>query len=679
MNTSLSNPLLQTGGLPLFDQIKPEHVNQAMDELLISASKALELVTASDFPSDWHAIAKVLDVCTEQLSMSWGAVSHLNHVADSPELRAAYNDALPKVTEFWTRLGADERLYAKYKAIDSAQLNAPQKQALKNALRNFVLGGADLQGEAKTRYAAIQERMAELSQKFSENALDATDRFSLFVSEADLAGVPQDVIQTARAAAEKDGKEGYKLSLKMPCYLPVMQFASSSDLRQKLYKAYVTRASDQSDAEFASLDNSELIQEILQLRQEEALLLGYPNYAEVSVATKMADSPAKVISFLRDLSQRARPFAEKDLADMRQFASEHLNLQNPQAWDWPYIGEKFKEARYSFSEQEVKQYFTAPKVLQGLFKIIETLFEVSIQEDKAPVWHPAVSFYRIERNGQLVGQFYLDQPARAGKRGGAWMDDVRARWLRPDNGQLQTPVAHLVCNFAEGVDGNPALLTHDDVITLFHEFGHGLHSLFSKVNYQTLAGTNVPRDFVEYPSQVNEMWASWPQVLKNYAVHYQTGEPMPQQLLDKALAAQKFNQGFATSEQLMATLTDMALHQLTPVQVPAAEKLMQFEAGVLTAAGASLPMLPPRYRLPYFSHSMGGYSAGYYAYIWSEVLDADTVEWFKHNGGMTRANGQHFRDSLLSRGNSEDAMQLYVKFRGAEPDVKPLLERRGLN
>ncbi|MEY3761967.1 MAG: Oligopeptidase, partial [Pseudomonadota bacterium] len=345
MNPLLSNPLLQTGGLPLFDQIKPEHVNQAMDELLISTSKALELVTASDFPSDWHAIAKVLDVCTEQLSMSWGAVSHLNHVADSPELRAAYNDALPKVTEFWTRLGADERLYAKYKAVNAEQLDAPQKQALKNALRNFVLGGADLQGEAKTRYAAIQERMAELSQKFSENALDATDRFSLFVSEADLAGVPDDVIHTARAAAEKDGKEGYKLSLKMPCYLPVMQFATSSDLRQKLYRAYVTRASDQTDAEFASLDNSELIQEILQLRQEEALLLGYQNYAEISVATKMADSPAKVISFLRDLSQRARPFAQKDLADMRQFASEHLNLQNPQAWDWPYIGEKLKEAR----------------------------------------------------------------------------------------------------------------------------------------------------------------------------------------------------------------------------------------------------------------------------------------------------------------------------------------------
>ena len=429
MNTSLPNPLLQTGGLPLFDQIKPEHVNQALDELLISSSKALELVTASDFPSDWHAISKVLDVCIEKLSTSWGAVSHLNHVADTPELRAAYNDALPKVTEFLTRLGSDERLYAKYKAVNAEQLDASQKQALKNALRNFVLGGADLQGEAKTRYSAIQERMAELSQKFSENALDATDRFTLFVSEADLAGVPQDVIQAARTAAEKDGKEGYKLSLKMPCYLPVMQFATSSDLRQKLYRAYVTRASDQTDAEFASLDNSELIQEILQLRQEEALLLGYQNYAEVSVATKMADSPAKVISFLRDLSQRARPFAEKDLADMRQFASEHLNLQNPQAWDWPYIGEKLKEARYSFSEQEVKQYFTAPKVLQGLFKIIETLFEVSIHADKAPVWHPAVSFYRIERNGQLVGQFYLDQPARAGMRGGAWMDDVRARWL----------------------------------------------------------------------------------------------------------------------------------------------------------------------------------------------------------------------------------------------------------
>ena len=679
MKTSLSNPLLQTGGLPLFDQIKPEHVNQAMDELLISASKALELVTASDFPSDWHAIAKVLDVCTEQLSMSWGAVSHLNHVADSPELRAAYNDALPKVTEFWTRLGADERLYAKYKAIDSAQLNAPQKQALKNALRNFVLGGADLQGEAKTRYAAIQERMAELSQKFSENALDATDRFSLFVSEADLAGVPQDVIQTARAAAEKDGKEGYKLSLKMPCYLPVMQFASSSDLRQKLYRAYVTRASDQSDAEFASLDNSELIQEILQLRQEEALLLGYPNYAEVSVATKMADSPAKVISFLRDLSQRARPFAEKDLADMRQFASEHLNLQDPQAWDWPYIGEKLKEARYSFSEQEVKQYFTAPKVLQGLFKIIETLFEVSIQQDNAPVWHPAVSFYRIERNGQLVGQFYLDQPARAGKRGGAWMDDVRARWLRPDNGQLQTPVAHLVCNFAEGVDGNPALLTHDDVITLFHEFGHGLHHMLTQVNERDVSGiSGVEWDAVELPSQFMENFCWEWSVLKHMTSHVTTGAPLPRELFDKMVAAKNFQSGLQTLRQIELALLDMLLHS----EHKPTEKLMP----VLDKVRAEVAVMqaPAFNRWAHtFSHIFaGGYAAGYYSYKWAEVLSADAYAAFEEtaqaDGSPSLETGRRYREAILEAGGSRPALESFIAFRGREPSINALLRHQGM-
>ena len=679
MNTSLPNPLLQTGGLPLFDQIKPEHVNPAMDELLISSSKALELVTASDFPSDWHAISKVLDVCIEKLSTSWGAVSHLNHVADTPELRAAYNDALPKVTEFWTRLGADERLYAKYKAVNSEQLDAPQKQALKNALRNFVLGGADLQGEAKTRYSAIQERMAELSQKFSENALDATDRFSLFVSEADLAGVPQDVIQAARTAAEKDGQEGYKLSLKMPCYLPVMQFATSSDLRQKLYRAYVTRASDQTDAEFASLDNSELIQEILQLRQEEALLLGYQNYAEVSVATKMADSPAKVISFLRDLSQRARPFAEKDLADMRQFASEHLNLQNPQAWDWPYIGEKLKEARYSFSEQEVKQYFTAPKVLQGLFKIIETLFEVSIQVDKAPVWHPAVSFYRIERNGQLVGQFYLDQPARAGKRGGAWMDDVRARWLRPDNGQLQTPVAHLVCNFAEGVDGNPALLTHDDVITLFHEFGHGLHHMLTQVNERDVSGiSGVEWDAVELPSQFMENFCWEWSVLKHMTSHVTTGVPLPRELFDKMVAAKNFQSGLQTLRQIELALLDMLLHsEHKPAEtlMPVLEKV-RAEVAVIQA--------PAFNRWAHtFSHIFaGGYAAGYYSYKWAEVLSADAYAAFEEtaqpDGSPSPDTGRRYRQAILEAGGSRPALESFIAFRGREPSINALLRHQGM-
>ena len=680
MTTSSTNPLLQTAELPLFDQIKPEHVNAAVDQLLSAASDALEHVTQKTFPAEWQAIAKVLDVCTERLGSAWGAVSHLNSVADSPELRAAYNDALPKVTEFWTRLGADERLYAKYKAVNSVQLDEAQQQALRNALRNFVLGGAELQGENKRRYAAIQERMAELSQKFSENALDATDRFSLFVTEEALAGVPEDVKNTARAAAEKEGQPDYKLTLKMPCYLPVMQFAVSSDVRQKLYRAYVTRASDQADNQFAELDNSKLIQEILQLRQEEAKLLGYQNFAEVSVATKMADSPDNVIAFLRDLSMRARPFAEKDLQDMRQFAAEHLKLQNPQAWDWPYIGEKLKEARYSFSEQEVKQYFTAPKVLQGLFKIIETLFEVNIQPDTAPVWHPAVGFYRIERNGQLVGQFYLDPPARAGKRGGAWMDDVRSRWLRPDNGQLQTPVAHLVCNFAEGVEGNPALLTHDDVITLFHEFGHGLHHMLTQVNERDVSGiSGVEWDAVELPSQFMENFCwEWP-VIKYMTAHVKTGEPLPKALFDKMVAAKNFQSGLQTLRQIELALLDMLLHSEHNPQDDFMLVLHKVRAEVAV-------IQPPEFnRMAHtFSHIFaGGYAAGYYSYKWAEVLSADAYAAFEEtaqpDGSPSLETGRRYRQAILEAGGSRPALDSFIAFRGREPSINALLKHQGMS
>jgi len=679
MNLQNSNPLLQAPALPLFDQIKPEHVNVAVDELITAASKALETVTASEFPADWHAISKVLDVNTERLSTAWGAVSHLNSVADSPELRAAYNEALPKVTEFWTRLGADERLYAKYKLVPPESLDVAQTQALKNALRNFVLGGAELQGEAKARYASIQERMAELSQKFSENALDATDKFSINVTLDELDGVPQDVIHTARSLAEQEGKTGYKLSLKMPCYLPVMQFAKSSALRAQLYKAYVTRASDQASAEFAALDNTQLIQEILQLRQEEARLLGYPNYAEISVATKMADSPEKVIGFLRDLSARARPFAEKDLQDLKEFASAHLNIQNPQAWDWPYIGEKLKEARYSFSDQEVKQYFTAPKVLQGLFKIIETLFEVNIHPDQAPIWHPAVAFYRIERHGELVGQFYLDPPARAGKRGGAWMDDVRARWLRPDNGQLQTPVAHLVCNFADGVDGNPPLLTHDDVITLFHEFGHGLHHMLTQVNERDVSGiSGVEWDAVELPSQFMENFCWEWSVLKHMTSHVKTGEALPKELFDKMVAAKNFQSGLQTLRQIEFSLLDMLLHtEHDPLKdfMPVLHKVRN-EVAVIQ---------PPEFnRMTHtFSHIFaGGYAAGYYSYKWAEVLSADAYAAFEEtaapDGTPSLETGRHYRQTILEAGGSRPALESFIAFRGREPSLNALLRHQGM-
>jgi oligopeptidase A len=625
------------------------------------------------------AISEVLEVSTEKLSMAWGAVSHLNGVADTPELRAAYNEALPKVTEFWTRLGSDEKLYAKYKQISSIHLEAAQQQALKNALRDFVLGGAELQGDAKLRFAQIQESMAEVSQKFSENALDATDRFVLYATQEELEGVPEDVQSTARAAAETEGHDGYKLTLKMPCYLPVMQFAKSSALRQKLYTAYVTRASDQTAPEFSSLDNSPLIREILQLRQEEAQLLGYRNFAEVSVATKMAESPQKVIAFLRDLAQRAKPFAEQDLQDMRQFAAETLNMPNPQAWDWPYVGEKLKEKRYSFSEQEVKQYFTAPKVLKGLFKIIETLFEVSIHPDQAPVWHPAVGFYRIERNGQLVGQFYLDPPARAGKRGGAWMDDVRSRWLRPDNGHIQTPIAHLVCNFAEGVDGNPPLLTHDDVITLFHEFGHGLHHMLTQVNERDVSGiSGVEWDAVELPSQLMENFCWEWSVLKHMTSHVNTGEALPRELFDKMVAAKNYQSGLQTLRQIEFALFDMLLHTEHQVAEDFMPLLRQVRAEI------SVIQVPEFNRMAHtFSHIFaGGYAAGYYSYKWAEVLSADAYAAFEEtalaDGTPNLETGRRYRQAILEAGGSRPALASFVEFRGRAPSLDALLRHQGM-
>ena len=569
MNSPADNPLLDFSGLPRFDAIRPADVAPAIDLLLSEAGAALEAVTDPAFPAEWTAMSARLDVATERLSRAWGAVSHLSAVADTPALRAAFNEALPKVTEFWTRLGSDERLYAKYKAMDVALLNTEQVQAHRNAMRGFVLGGAELQGEAKQRFAWLQERQAELAQKFSENALDATDAFSLYVTTEELAGVPADVQQATAAAAQAEGKPGHKLTLKMPCYLPVMQFAHSSALREKLYRAYVTRASEQAEGEATRFDNTTIMAELLALRHEEAQLLGYRHFADVSLVPKMAESPEQVVAFLRDLAHRARPYAEQDVADMRAFAARELGVNDPRSWDWPYIGEKLKEARYAFSDQDIKPYFTAPKVLAGLFQIIETLFEVTIRRDSAPVWHPLVDFYRIERQTPagvaLVGQFYLDPAARNGKRGGAWMDDVRARWLRPDNGQLQTPVAHLVCNFAEGVEVNgvkhPPLLTHDDVITLFHEFGHGLHHMLTRVNERDVSGiSGVEWDAVELPSQFMENFCWEWDVLKHMTAHVDTGAPLPRELFDKMLAAKNFQSGLQTLRQIEFSLFDMLVH-----------------------------------------------------------------------------------------------------------------------
>ncbi|MBP8896042.1 MAG: M3 family metallopeptidase [Ottowia sp.] len=675
----MANPLLDFTDLPLFDQVRPEHVGPAIDQLLAESEAALTAAVAPDLPADWTTLSRTLDVATEKLGRAWGVVGHLNAVMDTPELRAAYNAALPKVTEFWTNLGSDERLYAKYKKIDPATLNAEQRQAHKNALRGFVLGGAELQGAAKERYATIQEEQAALGQKFSENALDATDSYAYYATEAELAGVPPDVQAAARAAAESEGKAGYKLTLKLPSYLPVMQFAHDGALRQRLYRAYVTRASDQAEGDAKKFDNAPLIQGILALRKEEAQLLGYANFGEVSVVAKMAESPRQVIDFLRQLAAKARPYAERDMADLRAFAKDELKLADPQPWDWAYVGEKLKEARYAFSEQELKQYFQAPKVLQGLFKIVETLFEVAIRKDTAPVWHPTVEFYRIERDGKLLGQFYLDPSARAGKRGGAWMDDVRARWLRPDTGQLQTPVAQLVCNFAEGVDGKPPLLTHDDVITLFHEFGHGLHHMLTQVNEHDVSGiSGVEWDAVELPSQFMENFCWEWDVLRHMTAHVDTGAPLPRALFDKMIAAKNYQAGMQTVRQIEFALFDMLLHTEHDPKAdfqPLLDSVRQ-EVAVVQP--------PPFARTAQtFSHIFaGGYAAGYYSYKWAEVLSADAYAAFEESvtpdGLPSVETGRKYRREILEAGGSRPAMESFKAFRGREPSLDALLRHQGM-
>ena len=671
------NPLLDFTDLPLFDRVTPELVAPAIDKLLNDADAALMNVTKPDFPAEWTAIATVLDTATERLGRAWGVVSHLQSVMDTPELRAAYNAELPRITDFWTRLGANEALYAKYKAIDPQSLNAEQAHAHRLALRNFVLSGAELTGVAKERFAEIQERQADVSQLFSEHVLDATDAWSMLVGEDEVAGIPDDVLQAAKTAAAAEGAQGYKLTLKMPCYLPVMQYAHSSSLREKLYLAHSTRASDQS--EHSEFDNTALLQEILQLRQEEAELLSYGSHAEVSLVSKMAESPSHVMGFLRDLAQRAKPYADKDLAQMREFAQLELQLADPQPWDWTFIGEKLKEARYAFSEQEIKAYFPAPKVLSGLFKIVETLFEVQIREDKAPVWHPGVLFYRIEREGQLVGQFYLDPSARKGKRGGAWMDDVRARWLRPDTGKLQTPIAHLVCNFAEGVNGQPALLTHDDVITLFHECGHGLHHMLTQVNERDVSGiSGVEWDAVELPSQFMENFCWEWSVLSHMTAHVETGEPLPRSLFDKMLAAKNFQSGLQTLRQIEFSLLDMRLH----TEKDSANNVMT----VLQEVRDEVAVLhPPAFnRMPHsFSHIFaGGYSAGYYSYKWAEVLSADAYAAFEEtaasDGSPSVETGRRYREAILEAGGSRSAMASFTAFRGREPSLDALLRHQGM-
>ena len=680
----MSNPLLSFADLPGFAHIRPEHIGPALDLLLPAADAALERAVSAEVPADYDALSTVLDVPLERLSRAWGAVGHLNSVANSPELREAYNANLGRITDLHTRLGADERLYAKYKAVATgpaaAGLAPARAQALAHAMRDFVLSGAELQGEAKARFAAIQERVAELGQQFSEHVLDATDGFVLYATPEQMVGVPADVCQQTFEAAAAVGQAGHKLTLHMPVFLPVMQYASDRRLREQLYRAYATRASEFGPAE---QDNTPLMRELLQLRAEEATLLGHASYGHLSLVPKMAESPAQVTGFLADLARRARPHAERDLAELRNFAAEQLGLPELQAWDQAFAAEKLKEQRYAFSEQEVKQYFTEPRVLAGLFHIVETLFEVQIRPDVAEVWHDSVRFYRIERAAvgggvpELVGQFYLDPYARTGKRPGAWMDVVRSRWSRPDTAgaAAQTPVAQLVCNFAAPVGNKPALLTHDDVITLFHEFGHGLHHLLTQVDELAVAGINgVEWDAVELPSQFMENFCWEWSVLSKLTAHVETGEPLPRALFDRMLAARNFQSGLQTLRQIEFSLFDMRIH----TQTDAASQVQ----AVIDAVRAEVSVNPPP-AFNRFQHSFshifaGGYSAGYYSYKWAELLSADAFAAFEELGVFNPEVGQRFQREILEVGGSRPAMASFKAFRGREPRIDALLRHQGM-
>ncbi|HEY2929881.1 M3 family metallopeptidase [Piscinibacter sp.] len=675
----MTHPLLRPTELPAYDEIRPEQVGPAIDELLQAADAALERAVGPDVPADYDAMSAVLDVANERLKFGWGAVGHLNAVADTPPLRAAYNAALPRVTELSARHASDERLYAKYKQIAESpaavSLNPARRRALSNAIRDFVLSGAELRGAAKERFQQLQEKQAELAQTFSEHVLDATDGFSTFASEDELAGVPDDVKQAARAAAQAEGRPGFKLTLHFPSYFPVLQYGENRALRETLYTAHVTRASELGRPEH---DNSELMRELLKLRQEEARLLGYANHAEVSLVPKMADSPQQVMDFLRDLARRARPYAERDLAELREFARSELALPDLQAWDLPFASEKLRQSRYAFSDQEVKQYFTEPRVLDGLFRIVETLFEVDIRADSAPVWHPSVRFFRIERAGELIGRFYLDLYSRTGKRPGAWMDEVRGRWARPE-GWLQTPVAHLVCNFAPPLDGKPALLTHDDVTTLFHEFGHGLHHLLTQVNDIGVAGiSGVEWDAVELPSQFMENFCWEWDVLKRLTAHVDSGEPLPRALFERMFAAKNFQSGLQTLRQVEYALFDLRLHA-----EPGSEERIQSLIDEVRREVAVLAP-PPFNRFQHsFSHIFaGGYAAGYYSYKWAEVLSADAWGAFEegaHSGGVLDVEtGRRYRHNVLETGGSRAAMESFKAFRGREPTIDALLRHQGM-
>jgi oligopeptidase A len=685
--TPANNPLLDFSGLAHFDAIRPEHVTPAVDTLLEQASALVSALEAPMAQVTWSNFIEPLENATEQLGRAWSIVGHLNSVVDTPELRATYNENQPRLVEFWTALGQNLALFEKYKAVQNgseyASLNGARKKVIDNAVRDFRLSGAELPDEQKERFANIQEKMAALTTRFSENILDATNDFGLFVASADeLSGLPDDVLHAARAAAEKDDKPGYKFTLHFPSYFPILQYADNRALREQIYRANATKASELGSK--PEWDNSSNMQDILKLRHEEAAMLGFNNFAELSLVPKMAQSPQEVIAFLEDLGRRARSYGEKDWDELRAFAREQLGLEALEAWDMTYAAEKLREQRYAFSEQEVKQYFPEPKVVEGLFQVIQRLFNVNIKTDSAPVWHPDVKFFRIERDGKLIGQFYLDLYARSGKRGGAWMDDARARRMTASG--VQTPIAYLVCNFTEPatVDGvrKPALFTHDEVITLFHESGHGLHHMLTQVDEVGVSGiSGVEWDAVELPSQFMENFCWEWDVLQHMTAHAETGAPLPRKLFDKMTAAKNFQSGLQMLRQVEFSLFDMHIHY--DYDAAGTDSVQSVLNRVREQFAVIRPPLFNRFQHSFSHIFAGGYAAGYYSYKWAEVLSADAYSAFEEAAArgdnvISIETGLRFQQEILAVGGSRPALESFKAFRGREPSIDALLRHSGM-
>ena len=671
------NPVLYRESLPLFDRIEPDHISPAIESILNEANALIHSLKKMSIPTSWGNFVEPIEIISEKISRAWGQIEHLNAVVNSDSLRKAYNDNLIKLTEFYTNLSQDESLYKKYQSLKDSEvfkaLTPSQKRIIDNVLREFKLGGAELNETDKKRFKVIQEKLAKLSTQFEENILDATNEFSIFVDHLDeLTGIPEENIKKARAEAKEDKKEGYKFTLHFPSYLPVMQYADSRALREKLYHAYATRASELASPKF---DNTNLIEEILALRYESSKLLGFKHFTEMSLVTKMAKSSEEVITFLMDLANKAKPFALKDMDELKSFAKT-LKIEKLEAWDIAYVSEKLRQAKYSFSENEVKQYFPEHRVLKGLFKVVETIFKLKIIKSDAPTWHKDVSFYSIKNeNDELVGQFYFDLYARNHKRGGAWMDEAISRYKNSLGSSH--PVAFLTCNFSSPSDNKPALFSHDDVITLFHEFGHGLHHMLTKVDDYSISGIKgVEWDAVELPSQFMENFCWEWDVVKHMTEHVDNKNTLPKSLFDKMIEAKNFQSGMQTLRQIEFSLFDIRLHteysdqnKINPL------KLLE------TIRDEIAVVRPPSWnRFPNsFSHIFaGGYAAGYYSYKWAEVLASDAFSLFEEEGILSSHAGQKFQNEVLSRGGSRPAMESFVAFRGREPTVDALLRHSGM-